>query len=61
MSGFHRRKAEGMAQQYNLGKWYALLNTILLPKNAYAYTSWMQGWLPGAICFDRIEAFGIIR
>ncbi len=39
MSAFHRRKAEGMARQYNLGRWYALLNTILLPKEAHARAS----------------------
>ncbi len=31
ISHFHRGKAQEMARQYNLGKWYEMLNRILLP------------------------------
>lgn len=39
MARFHRRKAEAMAQQYNLGKWYGLLNTLFGPHNVQTLAS----------------------
>ncbi len=39
MSAFHRLKAESMARQHNLGRWYALLNTILVPNEVHARAS----------------------